>query len=152
MNGWVLHQAFFGAIAAAGFGVLFNFGLKSLPACAVAGALALGIRTIGLNYGWSLEAATFAAAMAASCCVRIAQGRVPTVVGMTALVGCIPMVPGAFFSQAILGFFAFTAPSPSQPDLLITTSLSHLLRVTFTVGGIGAGLALPARLLPRKGG
>src|SRR5208283_476871 len=60
----VLHQALFGAVAASGFGVLFNFGWRDLRWCATSGALALTIRTLGQNAGWSLEAATFAAAAA----------------------------------------------------------------------------------------
>ncbi|MDR3454150.1 MAG: threonine/serine exporter family protein, partial [Rhodoferax sp.] len=57
------HQMVFGAIAAAGFGILFNFGLRSLMWCAAAGALALGVRTLGQEAQWSLEAASFVAAV-----------------------------------------------------------------------------------------
>jgi len=61
----VLHQALFGAVAASGFGVLFNFDWRDLRWCATSGALALTTRTIAQDAGWSLEAATFAA-----CCGR----------------------------------------------------------------------------------
>jgi len=57
-----LHQAACGAIAAAGFGVLFNVARRLLPWCAATGALALAARTCLLEVGWSLEAASFAAA------------------------------------------------------------------------------------------
>ena len=59
----LLHHIACGAIAAAGFGVLFNIGLRSLHWCAAAGALALAVRTICLTSGWNLEGASFAAAM-----------------------------------------------------------------------------------------
>ncbi|MBP0651519.1 threonine/serine exporter family protein, partial [Mycobacterium tuberculosis] len=51
------HQAAFGAVAAVGFGVLFNFGWRRLVWCAAAGALALGVRTYCQDLRWSLEAA-----------------------------------------------------------------------------------------------
>ena len=151
MNGlvWTLaHQALFGAIAAAGFGVLFNFGLRSLPYCALAGALALAVRTLGLTAaGWSLEGATFAAALLTSCAVRLLRRQLGAAGNAMALAGCIPMVPGAFFSQAILGLFALTAPNPEHDGRLGVLAMEHMLRVIFTLVAIGAGLAIPAHLL-----
>jgi hypothetical protein len=51
----VLHQALFGAVAASGFGILFNFGWRDLRWCAASGALALTTRTIAQDANWSLE-------------------------------------------------------------------------------------------------
>jgi hypothetical protein len=71
---FLLHQTICGAIAAAGFGVLFNIGFRSLPWCAASGALALAVRTYCLGLGWNLEAASFAAALTVGppcrCCGR----------------------------------------------------------------------------------
>ena len=62
----LVHQVAFGGVAAAGFAVLFNVGPRTLLWCAAAGALALLVRTLGQDAGWSLEAASFVAAIAAS--------------------------------------------------------------------------------------
>ena len=43
----VAHQAAFGALAAWGFGVLFNFDWRSLIWCSALGALALAVQDIG---------------------------------------------------------------------------------------------------------
>ncbi len=144
------HQALFGAIAAAGFGVLFNFSLRSLHWCAAAGALALTVRTIGLDAGWSLEAATFVAAIITSCAVRILRRPLGTVSNALALSGCIPMVPGAFFGQTILGLFVLTAPSPEHVEETIVITMQSMLRVIFTLGAIGAGLAIPTHLFRNR--
>ena len=141
------HQAFFGAIAAAGFGVLFNFGLRSLVWCGVAGALALAVRTLGQDAGWSLEAASFAAAVTTSCGMLLLRERLGAAANAMALAGCIPMVPGAFFGQALLGMFAVTAPHAPNADATILMAIEYMLRVIFTVAAIGAGLAIPAHLL-----
>ncbi len=142
----LLHQAVFGAVAAAGFGVLFNFGLKSLLWCAAAGGLALAVRTLGLDARWSLEVASFVAAAAASCCSTLLRTPLGPRGNAVALAGCIPMVPGAFFGQAILGMLAVTTPHPENAALILSAS-EYLLRVFFTLAAIGAGLAIPAHLL-----
>lgn len=147
----LLHQAFFGGIAAAGFGVLFNFGFRSLPFCFGAGAFALAVRTLGLEAGWSLEAASFAAA----CGVTVMTvGILRPVLGVAnsamAVIGCIPMVPGAFFAQAILGLFALTAPHAADADGTVVLALQSLLRVLFTLMALGAGISIPAHVLKNR--
>lgn len=143
----LLHQALFGALAAAGFGVLFNFGFRALPWCAAAGALALAVRTIGQDLAWSLEGASFAAAIVTSCSVSALRKQLGPACNAVALAGCIPMVPGAFFGQALLGFLSVTAPTLVDAEATLIVAVQSLLRVIFTLGAIGAGLLIPAHLL-----
>ncbi len=143
----LLHQALFGALAAAGFGVLFNFGFRALPWCAAAGALALAVRTIGQDLAWSLEGASFAAAIVTSCSVSALRKQLGPACNAVALAGCIPMVPGAFFGQALLGFLSVTAPNLVDAEATLIIAVQSLLRVIFTLGAIGAGLLIPAHLL-----
>ncbi len=146
----LLHQALFGALAAAGFGVLFNIGPKTLVWAMGAGALALSVRTLGQQAGWSLEAASFVAAITASSAVRFVRIWLGAARNAVALAGCIPMVPGAFMSQAILGLLAVTVPQPENELAIIVMAMEYMLRVIFTLGAIGAGLAIPAYLLKTK--
>jgi uncharacterized membrane protein YjjB (DUF3815 family) len=143
----LLHQALFGALAAAGFGVLFNFGFRALPWCAAAGALALAVRTVGQDLAWSLEGASFAAAIVTSCSVSVLRKQLGPACNAVALAGCIPMVPGAFFGQALLGFLSVTAPNLVNAEATLILAVQSLLRVIFTLGAIGAGLLIPAHLL-----
>ncbi|CAI9401824.1 hypothetical protein ANOBCDAF_00779 [Pleomorphomonas sp. T1.2MG-36] len=143
----LFHQALFGALAAAGFGVLFNFGFRALPWCAAAGALALAVRTIGQDLAWSLEGASFAAAIVTSCSVSALRKQLGPACNAVALAGCIPMVPGAFFGQALLGFLSVTAPNLVDAEATLIVAVQSLLRVIFTLGAIGAGLLIPAHLL-----
>jgi uncharacterized membrane protein YjjB (DUF3815 family) len=141
------HQAAFGAIAAVGFGVLFNFGGRSLLWCAVAGALALGVRTLCQHSGVSLAAATFAAAAATSCIAILSRRWLGAECHAIALAGCIPMVPGGSFGQALLGFITVSAATSGHHDTTLISALQAFIRVVTTVGAIGAGLAIPAYLL-----
>jgi uncharacterized membrane protein YjjB (DUF3815 family) len=143
----VAHQTVFGSIAAMGFGVLFNMSRKHLLWCGIAGGVALAVRTVGLQVGGSLEAASFAAALAVGSIVQMFQERIGVSRNTLDVAGCIPMVPGGFAAKAILGLFALTAPSPVEPDKTLILSVEYFLRVTFTIGAIGTGLAIPSLLL-----
>ena len=111
----LLHQALFGALAASGFGVLFNFGWRELPWCAASGALALATRMLGLDAGWTVEAASFTAAAAVGCAGRVLRARLGIASTALAVSGCIPMVPGSFAAQAIFGLFELTSLHLDDP-------------------------------------
>ena len=142
-----LHQMVFGAIAAAGFGVLFNISYRSLIWCAASGALAVGVRTICLEQGWSLEAASFAAALAVGTAVHLLCTYADVPRNALDVAGCIPMVPGSFAAKAILGLLALTSPNLTEATGTLTNAVGYTLRVMFTIGAIGTGLAIPTLLL-----
>jgi len=144
------HQAAFGAVAAAGFGVLFNFGGRALLWCTVAGALALAVRTSVQGQGGSLEAATFLAATATSCAAILTRRWLGPACHAIALAGCIPMVPGAFFGQAMLGYMSVAGDTSGQSTAAIVAASQAFVRVLSIVGSIGAGLAIPAYLLKSR--
>ena len=143
----LLQDTVCGGLAAAGFGVLFNVGFRGLPWCAASGALALALRTVALGEGWSLEAASFVAAMA----VGVAVQLLPSPIGISRnalhVVGCIPMIPGAFAAKAILGLFAITAQHSTATNETLIAVMDNTLRVTFTMGALGTGVAIPTLLL-----
>lgn len=143
----LLHQTAFGGLAAVGFGVLFNIGPRALFWCGASGALALGVRTLGLEMGGSLEAASFTAALAVGSVVQVFQERIGVSRNTLDVAGCIPMIPGAFAAKAILGLFALTATAPQAADQILILSVENALRVMFTVGAMGTGLAIPTLLL-----
>jgi uncharacterized membrane protein YjjB (DUF3815 family) len=142
----LLHHAICGGLAAAGFAVLFNVGLRGLPWCAAGGALALALRTVALGGGWSMERASFVAALALGIAVQLLPSW--TAVSRNALhvSGCIPMIPGGFAAKAILGLFAITTQHPAPNETLIT-AIENTLRVTFIMGALGTGVAVPTLLL-----
>jgi len=56
-------------------------------------------------------------------------------------------VPGSFAAKAILGMFALTSTNTLDASETLITAVQFTLRVTFTVGAIGTGLAIPTLLL-----
>jgi uncharacterized membrane protein YjjB (DUF3815 family) len=146
----LLHQSVFGALAAAGFGVLFNVSSRTLPWCTALGALALGVRTLSLQNGLRLESASFLAALAVGSAVQILQHRFWLVGNPVAVAGCVPMVPGALAAKGILGLVAVTAANAPSPTATLVTAVQDTLRVTLTIVALGTGVAIPTLLFSPK--
>ena len=140
----LLQQIICGAVAAAGFGVLFNVSVRLLPWCAASGAMALAVRGFCLQMGWSLEGASFAAAVAVSAAVLLLRKHPDFSENALDLVGCIPMVPGSFVAKALIGFFALATHRAGDNPQALVDALQSSFRFLFTIGAIGTGLALPA--------
>jgi uncharacterized membrane protein YjjB (DUF3815 family) len=134
-------------LAASGFGALFNVGYRGLPWCVASGALALALRTVALGEGWSLEAASFVAAMAVGLAVQWLPPRASISRNALHVVGCIPMIPGAFAAKAILGLLAITAQHSTSTNETLLAAIDNTLRVTFTMAALGTGVAIPTLLL-----
>ena len=92
-----------------------------------------------------LEASSFAAALAVGFAIQLLPSRAEISRNVFHVVGCIPMIPGAFAAKAILGLFAIAQSSPATNDTFIVTMESGL-RVMFTVGALGTGLAIPSSI------
>jgi uncharacterized membrane protein YjjB (DUF3815 family) len=147
----LVHNAVCGGLAAAGFGVLFNVGFRGLTWCAASGALALTLRTVALDGGWSMESASFVAALAVGIAVQLVPLRFPVSRNALHVVGCVPMIPGAFAAKAILGLFAISAQHPATNETFIAT-MDNALRVTLAMGALGAGVAIPSLLRRAQNG
>jgi uncharacterized membrane protein YjjB (DUF3815 family) len=147
----LLHHTICGGLAAAGFGVLFNINFRALPWCAASGALALAVRTASLGWSWNLEGASFVAALTVGAAVQLLQSRIGVSRNALAVVGCIPMIPGGVAAKAILGLFAVTVQHPATSNEMLVMAVENTLRVMFTIGALGTGLAIPTLLLRARG-
>ena len=146
---FLLHQAFFGGIAAAGFAVLFNCHPRMLPLCFGAGALALAARTIGQDLGGSLAVSSFFAALLLAIFDKVWQDFPSPRGSVLAVVGIIPMVPGSLAAKVFISVFAFLRSGISPGIESTVATWDSLLMLIFTLCAIGTGLALPS-LIPAK--
>jgi len=108
------------------------------------------VRTGLLDVGWSLEAASFAAAIAVGAAVHLMRGRTGAFRDLLDVTGCIPMVPGSFAAKALIGLFALTTSKVANEQDVLVTATQYSLRVIVTIGAIGTGLAIPAYLVRRR--
>jgi uncharacterized membrane protein YjjB (DUF3815 family) len=94
-----------------------------------------------------LVASSFVAALAVGAGVQLLQSRIGVSHNALAVAGCIPMIPGAIAGKAILGLFAITGLHPTAASETLVMAMENALRVTFTIGALGTGLAIPTLLL-----
>jgi len=143
----ILHQAFFGGVAAVGFAVLFNCHPRTLPACFGAGVLALAVRTVGQELGFSLAVASFFAALLLAMVDKVWHEFASARGSVLAVVGAIPMVPGSLAAKVLMSVFAFLRSAQSQGTEATIATWNNLMMLIFTLAAIGTALALPS-LIP----
>ena len=157
MNGvWIhiIHQAVFGSIAAAGFGILFNCPPRIIAYCAGSGAVTLAIRTTCQAAGVNLPEAAFFAALAVAIIERVLQRFQHTRGSIIALVGCIPMIPGSMVARGLVNLFTLLHARPGEESrgeiAAAINGARNLLEVTLTLAAIGTALAIPYLIYPEK--
>ena len=127
---YLLHQAFFGGVAAVGFAVLFNCPPRLLWIGFGAGALALAVRTGGQEIGGlRLSAASFIAAFVLALLNRIWESPDSPRGSVLAVVGCIPMIPGSLAAKGLMNLFELLSASPGEGLLAATAAVENLMLV-----------------------
>jgi len=146
----IIHQAVFGGIASAGFGILFNCSPRTILHCLASGAMALAIRTACQSANLNLPESAFFAALSVAAAERVLQPFQETRGSIIALVGCIPMVPGSLAAKGLTNLFTLLQARPGEEIAAATNGMRNLLEVTLTLAAIGTALAIPQLIYPGK--
>jgi len=146
----IIHQAIFGGIASAGFGILFNCPPRIILYCMGSGAMALAIRTACQSANLNLPESSFFAALAVATAERVLQPFQQTRGSIIALVGSIPMVPGRTTAKGLTNFFELLQARPGEEIAAATNGMRNLLEVILTLAAIGTALAIPQLIYPEK--
>jgi uncharacterized membrane protein YjjB (DUF3815 family) len=149
---WIhlIHQAIFGGIASAGFGILFNCSPRIILYCLGSGAMALAIRTACQSANLNLPESAFFAALSVAAAERVLQPFQQTRGSIIALVGCIPMVPGSTAAKGLANLLTLLQAHPGEEIAAATNGMRNLLEVTLTLAAIGTALAIPQSMYPEK--
>jgi uncharacterized membrane protein YjjB (DUF3815 family) len=145
----LLHQAVFGGVAAAGFGVLFNCPPAMLLECFGSGALALAVRTAAQSSGLILPEAAFFAALAVAAIERVLQHYQSNRGSILSVVGCIPMVPGSLAANGLTNFLTLLSARQGDEVRAAADGMKDLFLVALTLAAIGTALAIPHLIYPR---
>jgi uncharacterized membrane protein YjjB (DUF3815 family) len=144
----LLSNAALAAIAAAGFGMLFNVPFPMLGWCALGGAVGRGGRFLMVKAGLSVPWATLFAAMVVSFLgVWVAQ-RLRAHPKVVTVASVIPMVPGTYLYSTLLCIWAMEHSGPT-PELL-RAALRDGLDASFVVAALALGLAAPGLIVFRR--
>lgn len=151
---FVLRDAFWSAIAAMGFAILFNVPRRTLPACALSGAVGHGLRAALIaGLGMPIEAATLLAATAVGFMGELfaRHYRMPRLVFVVP--GVIPMVPGVFAYRTMLGIFEVTGVANlsgiAGAEVLLQTAV-YAIRTGLILAGLAFGIIAPNLLFRRQ--
>lgn len=141
----LLNDAFFSAIPAVGFAMVFNVPKRFLPYCAIAGALGHSCRTLLLHFNLPIEWATFAAAaLVGLVTIGFAKRHLAPPL-MYAVAAIIPMIPGTYAFNTVIALVQLTA----QPEIsteLTSAVISNGLKTVVILGALSVGLAMPSLL------
>jgi uncharacterized membrane protein YjjB (DUF3815 family) len=146
-----LQSLLWAGVAATGFAMLFNVPPRTLPGCALCGALGYTLRRLLIETGTlQIELATLVAAtivgFAAALLARTSRVPAP-IYGVS---GAIPMLPGVFGFRAMVELVQVVASGPdASADLLVAASV-NALKTVLIVGAIALGIVVPNLLFQRR--
>lgn len=139
-------------IVAVAFAVLFNVPKRLLFAIFLVSAISAFIKMISLNGGINIVfSVLFAASFVGFATIPIARYKrtSPFVLSIPAI---IPMIPGYFGYEMLLGIMdiAFKTPTPNDVNILMEI-IHNASNMVFILGSISLGVSLPWLLFREKG-
>lgn len=146
----LLHDAFWSALAALGFAMLFNVPVRTLPACALGGALGHITRTFSIQMGLSPTLATLFGATVVGFFGHFAaqQWQAPSTI--FTVPGVIPMVPGSLAFQTMMDIIRITEIGSGVEHTLLIEAAINALRTGFVLGGLAVGVIAPRMIFFRQ--
>lgn len=145
----LLRDAFWSAVAAVGFAILFNVPRRTLPGCAIAGAVGHGLRTLLVEWGVMLELATLAGAIVVGFLAEFFARHQQTPAAVFSVPGVIPLVPGSFAFRALIGLIQITDLGAFGGTPVLVEAAVNAVRTGLILAAIAAGTAAPSLLFQR---
>jgi uncharacterized membrane protein YjjB (DUF3815 family) len=136
-------------LAALGFAILFNAPKRLLFGCFLCGAAGHTLRTILMNSGASVEFSTLVGAVVVGFISAYLSDRYRVPVSVFAVTGAIPLVPGVFAFQTIVGLLNATSSTTDQSAALLVAAAINGVRTALILGAIAFGIAAPVLLFRR---
>jgi uncharacterized membrane protein YjjB (DUF3815 family) len=138
----LITDAFWSAVAATGFALLFNVPVRTLPVCALCGALGHSLRTGLMETGVTIEAGTLIGATAIGLLGEFLSHKVHTPASVFTIPGVIPMVPGTFAFRTMMGAIKLTYTDPSQSDAILNETVTYGIKTGIILTCLALGIAV----------
>jgi uncharacterized membrane protein YjjB (DUF3815 family) len=146
----LLQDAFWSAVAALGFALLFNVPVRTLPACALGGAAGHVLRAALVQAGLSVEAGTLAGATLVGFLGVFFARRWYAPTSVFTVSSAIPLVPGVFAFQAMLGILRVTTADPATGLPVLLDASTNAIRTALILAAIAIGITTPSLLFNRR--
>jgi uncharacterized membrane protein YjjB (DUF3815 family) len=145
----LLGDAFWSAIAAVGFAILFNVPRRALPGCAFAAALGHALRTWVMQLGLPIEPATLLAATMIGFLGDYLARRLESPTAIFTVPAVIPMVPGTFAFRTMLGILEITTMGVFGSTPVLVEASLNAVKTGLILAALAGGIIAP-RLLFRR--
>ncbi|QPC81990.1 threonine/serine exporter family protein [Phototrophicus methaneseepsis] len=147
----IVVDAFWSGIAATGFAILFNVPRRALIYCALLGALGHATRTFMMHqFGLGIALATLIGALSIGFLAKLLAHRLKIPSMIFGVSAAIPMVPGVFAYQTMIGLLELVSLEPEQGQYILTEVAVNAVRTGAILAALGLGITTPAFLLERK--
>jgi uncharacterized membrane protein YjjB (DUF3815 family) len=144
--GFLVQDAFWSALAATGFAILFNVPKRSLVGCALGGAIGHATRTLLMHLGLDIEVATLLGAMVVGALGVFFARRWRVPVTIFTISAAITLVPGGFAYRTMMGIIELSIADPTAGSTILVSTVTNGIKTALILGAIAAGIAAP-RLL-----
>lgn len=146
----LLADAFWSAVAATGFAILFNVPPRALPGCAIAAAIGHALRTWTIQLGLPIEPATLLAATTIGFMGVALARRFQSPTAIFTVPAVIPMVPGTFAFRTMLGILQLTTLDiANSAPILVEVSL-NAIKTGLILAALAGGIIAPRLLFRRQ--
>lgn len=143
-------DAFWSGLAALGFAILFNVPKALLPGCALVGALGHAARALFIELGLSMELATLTGATLVGIGSQQLAKRTNSPASIFGVAGGIPMVPGVYAYQTMLGLLSIASATPETGVALLAEVGTNAVKTALLLSAIAMGIGAPALLFQRS--
>ncbi len=144
----LLYDAFWSAIPAIGFAMLFSVPPRMLKYCALGGAFAHSMRTLLIYQGVPIEWATFAATTTIGLVFVFLSRRVLAPRPVFTVASIIPMIPGKFAFTTIISVLSMNNSGVTLE--LMQAAIENGLKTVFILVALSFGLAIPSLFIYRN--
>jgi uncharacterized membrane protein YjjB (DUF3815 family) len=145
-----LQDVLWSGLAALGFAVLFNVPRRLLPGCFLSGAIGHSIRAVVVSLGASVEFGTLIGAAAVGLLSTFLSSHYRVPVSSFTVTGAIPMVPGVFAYQTIIGLLNATTAVGDESIQLLAVAGINGIRTALILSALAFGIAAPSLLFRRS--
>jgi uncharacterized membrane protein YjjP (DUF1212 family) len=146
----VPQDALFSALAAIGFAALFGVPPRIAWACLVCGVASHALRTLLMDAGVQMVAATLLGALAVGFLAQFFARRFQAPAATFAFPGVVAMVPGSFAFRAVVGSLEIAAAGADAAPALVAETMSLYLSCILMTTAIAVGIVAPLIIVPSR--
>jgi uncharacterized membrane protein YjjB (DUF3815 family) len=147
----LLRDVLWSGVASLGFAILFNVPRRVLFACAIGGAIGHIIRTLLMEWGVGMEAATLMGSTVVGFLGEVGARRWHAPAPVFTVPALIPMVPGTLAYRAMMGLLTLASAGTAAGAALLLETAVNASKALLIVVALAMGTAAP-KMLIRLGG